>query len=311
MISASHGSDSKHPYLGNREAIRKVLRHLDLEISIRLDGLLQGHYRGLVPGHGSDLGEARIYQPGDDIRRIDWNVSARMSAPHVRRTIADRELESVVAVDLSPSLDFGTHSVEKRELAVCATAALGLLTARVGNRFGAELIFADHVESIPPRQGHDHVMHVLTKILEAPRAPRSTIGLASGIARLHSGHRRRGLRAIVSDFADPTDWPAELGKVAVAHQTLAVEIVDPRELDLPDIGVITVTDPETNTTRRINTNRRRTRERFAKAARDLRRDIADTFSGYRVAHLRLSTDRDWLVDVVRFVAKQRYLSGAR
>src|SRR6476619_1836566 len=115
----------------------EVLRRLDLAVSHKLDGLLHGEYQGLVPGHGSELGETREYQAGDDVRRIDWNVTARLQQPHVRETIADRELETWLLVDLSPSLDFGTALCEKRDLAVSAAAAAGFLTARTGNRIGA------------------------------------------------------------------------------------------------------------------------------------------------------------------------------
>jgi len=297
-----------HPYLDRREAVTSVLRRLELDINMRLDGLLQGDYRGLVPGHGSEPGETRRYTPGDDVRRIDWNVSARMQETYIRQTIADRELETAVAVDLTPSLDFGTADSEKRDLAAAATAAVGLLTLRVGNRFGAELIRPDGVESIPAKQGRDHVLHVVEQVLTAPRADSSTTTLADGIARLHGSHRRKGLRAIISDFIDESDWQGELKRVAVRNQIVAIEIVDPREMELPNVGTLAVVDPETGRRREIQTQSRKVRERYAEAALAQRAEIEQTLRESRTNHLQLSTDRDWLLDVVKFVATQKALA---
>lgn len=294
-----------HPYLDRREAVGSVLRRLDLDINMRLDGLLQGDYRGLVPGHGSEPGETRRYAPGDDVRRIDWNVSARMVETYVRQTIADRELETAVAIDLTPSLDFGTADSEKRDLAAAATAAIGFLTLRIGNRFGAELIRPDGVESLPAKQGRANVLHIVEQVLTAPRAEQSTTTLAEGIARLHGPHRRRGLRAVISDFIDESDWRGELKRVSIRNQLIAVEVVDPRELELPNVGTLAVVDPETGQRREVHTQRRKVREAYATAAREQREEIAQTFRESRTNHLQLSTDRDWLFDVVRFVATQK------
>jgi len=294
-----------HPYLDRREAVSSVLRRLELDINMRLDGLLQGEYRGLVPGHGSEPGETRRYTPGDDVRRIDWNVSARMVETYIRQTIADRELETAAAIDLTPSLDFGTAESEKRDLAAAATAAIGLLTLRIGNRFGAELIRPDGVESIPSKQGRDHVMYIVEQVLTAPRAASSTTTLADGIARLQGPHRRKGMRAVISDFIDDSNWQDELKRVGVRNQMIAIEIVDPREMELPNVGTLAVVDPETGQRREIQTQRRKVRERYAEAALEQRAEIAQTLRETRTNHLQLSTDRDWLLDVVRFVATQK------
>ena len=296
---------TSHPYLDRREAVSSVLRRLELDINMRLDGLLQGDYRGLVPGHGSEPGETRRYTPGDDVRRIDWNVSARMQETYIRQTVADRELETAVAIDLTPSLDFGTAESEKRDLAAAATAAIGLLTLRIGNRFGVELIRPDGVESVPAKQGRDHVLHIVEQVLTAPRAASSTTTLAEGVARLHGPHRRKGMRAIISDFIDESDWQAELKRVAVRNQVIAIEVVDPREMELPNVGTLAVVDPETGQRREIQTQRKNVRERYAEAALEQRADIAQTLRESRTNHLQLSTDRDWLLDVVRFVATQK------
>jgi len=274
-----------HPYLDRREAVSSVLRRLELDINMRLDGLLQGDYRGLVPGHGSEPGETRRYAPGDDVRRIDWNVSARMVETYIRQTVADRELETAVAVDLTPSLDFGTADSEKRDLAAAATAAIGLLTLRIGNRFGAELIRPDGVESIPAKQGRAHVMHIVEQVLTAPRADSSSVTLAEGVARLHGPHRRKGLRAVISDFIDESEWAEELKRVSVRNQLIAVEIVDPREMELPNVGNLAVIDPETGRRREIQTQSRKVRERYAQAALEQRETIAQTLRESRTNHL--------------------------
>ena len=297
-----------HPYLDRRDTVTAVLRRLELDINMRLDGLLQGDYRGLVPGHGSEPGETRRYAPGDDVRRIDWNVTARMQETYIRQTIADRELETAIAVDLTPSLDFGTAASEKRDLAAAATAAIGLLTLRTGNRFGAELIRPDGIESIPAKQGRDHVLFVVEQVLTAPRADHSETTLADGIARLHGPHRRRGLRAVISDFIDESDWRGQLKLASIRNQLVAVEIVDPREMELPNVGTLAVVDPETGQRRQIQTQRKKVRERYAEAALEQRASIAQTFRESQTNHLQLSTDRDWLHDVVRFVATQKGLA---
>ena len=292
----------EHPWLDRREAVSNVLRRLELDITMRLDGLLQGDYRGLVPGHGSEPGETRRYEPGDDVRRIDWNVTARMLEPYIRQSIADRELETAVAIDLTPSLDFGTADSEKRDLVAAATAAIGFLTLRIGNRFGAEMIRPDGIESIPAKQGRDHVLHIVEQVLTAPRGEMSDVTLADGIARLRGPHRRKGLRAVISDFIDESDWETEIKRVGIRNQLMAVEIVDPREMELPNVGSLAVVDPETGQRREIHTGSRRVRERFAEAAKEQREEIAQTFRSTQTRHLQLSTDRDWLYDVVRFVA---------
>lgn len=294
-----------HPWHDRREATAKVLHKLELDITMRLDGLLHGEYQGLVPGHGSDPGETRRYEPGDDVRRIDWNVSARMSDPYIRQTIAERELETAIAVDLSPSLDFGTTTSEKRDLALAAAGAIGFLTMRIGNRFGAELIRADRVEPIPAKQGRDHVLHILDMIHQAPRAKTSQVTLADGLVSLRGPHRRRGLRAVISDFIDSSDWPTELRRLRARNQVIAIEIVDPREMDLPNVGTLSVVDPETGRRREFNTGSAKNRQAYRDAALVQRERIAQTFRETGTAHLQLSTDRDWLFDVVKFVAAQR------
>ncbi|HEX7094887.1 MAG TPA: DUF58 domain-containing protein [Acidimicrobiales bacterium] len=281
-----------------------VLRRLELTISRKLDGLLQGEYRGLLPSLGSELGETREYQPGDDVRRIDWNVTARMQTPHVRETIADRELETWVCVDQSASLDFGTAALEKRDLVVAAVGAIAVLTAKVGNRLGALLVRQDGILQIPARQGRDHYMAVLHRLQTAPRAT-GPADLAAGIRRLGSPAHRRGLAVVVSDLLAPEGWQRELARVAQRHDLLVVEVIDPRELELPNVGVLALVDPETGQLREVNTRSAKLRERYAAAAREQREQHARAIREAGADHVVLRTDRDWLFDLVQFVALRR------
>ena len=292
---------------------REVLRRLELTITRKLDGLLQGDYRGLVPGHGSEPGEARPYVPGDDVRRIDWNVTARTQAPHVRVTIADRELETWIVVDQSPSLDFGTTRMEKRDLALAATAAVGFLTAKVGNRLGAVIVDGHSITQLPARQGRSNFMAVLHRIQQAPRrgaldgrsGSAASGDLASGIRRLAGPRHRRGLAVIVSDLLGPQNWQSELRRLSLLHDALVIEILDPRELELPDVGLLTLVDPESGHVREVNTRDRKLRQRYAEAARAQREENARAVRECGADHLVLRTDTDWLLDIVRFVVLRR------
>ncbi len=303
----------------------EALRRLELTVLRRLDGLLQGDHRGLVPGHGSESGETRPYVPGDDVRRIDWNVSARTVDTHVRESIADRELETWLVVDRSPSLDFGTAERTKAALAVDAVGAVGLLVARAGNRVGAVTFGPEGTHVVPARSGRAHLLSLLHGLVtEAPAGRRLTgtsvrrdapPDLADGLAHLLAPPRRRGLVVVVSDFLSPdvatasSAWGRPLRALATRHDVVAVEVVDPRELELPAVGTLAVVDPETGRTREVRTDRR-TRARYAAAAAEQRRIVADELRRAGVAHLRLSTDRDWVLDVARFVQHRRRMQSA-
>jgi uncharacterized protein (DUF58 family) len=290
----------------------EVLRRLELAVVRRLDGLLQGDYRGLVPGHGTEAGDARAYVPGDDVRRIDWNVTARTTIPHVRDTVADRELETRVLVDLSASLDFGTAGCEKRDLAVAAVAAVGFLTARLGNRMGAVVLQGSSVQEVPPRPGRDHLLALLHRVVAAPRVEGGgPADLGAGLARLAATARRRGLLVVVSDFLAEPGWERPLRGLASRHEVLAVEVVDPRELELPAVGVLTLVDPETGRRRDVQTSNAALRSRYAAAAAEQRAAIAASLRSAGADHLVLRTDGDWLVELVRFVAGRRARVQAR
>ncbi|MBX9395951.1 DUF58 domain-containing protein [Streptomyces sp. TRM72054] len=287
----------------------QALKHLELLFTRRPDGLLQGDHASLVPGPGSEISETRPYVIGDDVRRMDWNATARTTVPHVRRTLADRELTTWIVLDASASMDFGTARMEKRDLAVGAAAAVAFLTERAGNRLGAQITGPYGSRRIPPRTGRRHLLAILRAALDRPRVapgvPEHTLADALHALRvLPSG----GLVAIVSDFLE-TGWEQPLRTVAHRHQVLAVETIDPRELELPAVGLLTVVDPETGRRREVATHARRLRERYAAAALEQRALIRQSVRRAGAAHLRLRTDRDWVRDVVRHVAAQRRRTG--
>jgi uncharacterized protein (DUF58 family) len=287
------------------DAIQQAtLRGLELAVTRRLDGILQGDYRGLLPGHGFDQGEARIYKPGDDVRRIDWNVTARTGEPHVRDTIADRELETTLVVDLSASMSFGTARMEKRDMAIAAAAAVGFLVARGGNRIGALIGAGDSPEWVTHRSGRTHLYALLGKLSDVGRDTGATdlTGIVRTADRIAG---RRGMVTLISDFLDPGPWEKALRAIAHRQEVLAVEIVDPREQELPDVGTITVIDPETGRKRFVDTSSPSLRRDFIAAAADQRTDIRRRIRATGADHLELGTDRDWLADLVRHVVGRR------
>ncbi|WP_223166833.1 DUF58 domain-containing protein [Nonomuraea sp. SYSU D8015] len=296
------------PYLITEPALRR----LELTITRRLDGLLQGEHLGLVPGPGSEPAETRPYQVGDDVRRMDWNVTARTNEPHVRDLVADRELEIWALLDATASMDFGTAAMEKRELALSALAAIGFLTQRTGNRIGTHMLHGGGVRTLPARTGRPHLMAVLQAAFALPRTPPGVAEPLLGVAAEQLGRvvRRRGLMVVVSDFLDaPETWELPLRKLTARHQVLAVEVLDPRELTLPDVGILTLIDPETGRRREVSTSSARLRRRYAEAAAGQRDAIAQAMRRAGATHLRLRTDRDWVRDLVKHVMRQRRLAA--
>ncbi|WP_098960937.1 DUF58 domain-containing protein [Pseudonocardia sp. N23] len=290
--------------------LEAALRNLELTVRGRLDGLLQGNHLGLVPGPGSEPGEARVYQPGDDVRRMDWAVTARTTEAHIRETVADRELETWVVLDLSPSLDLGTASCEKRDLAVAAVAAIAHLTRGGGNRIGAVVATGEQTVRIPARSGTAHARGLVRRAAELPRAPEGTRGdLAEAVEQLRRPPRRRGLAVVVSDFLGEPTWERAMRGLSARHDLLAVEVLDPSELDLPDAGTVVLADPETGRQREVQVTPLLRRE-FAAAASAHRDRVATTLRRCGAAQLTLRTDSDWIADIVRFVlARKRTWSG--
>jgi uncharacterized protein (DUF58 family) len=282
-----------------------ALRTLELTVRRKLDGVLHGDHLGLIPGPGSEPGESRLYQPGDDVRRMDWAVTARTTHPHVRQMIADRELETWLVVDMSASLDFGTTVCEKRDLAVAAAAAITFLNSGGGNRLGAVIATGATLTRVPARSGRQHEQTLLRTIATTPKAPVGVRGdLATAIDALRRPERRRGMAVIISDFLGPINWMRPLRAIAARHELLAVEVLDPRDVELPDVGDVVLQDAESGVTREFTIDAQ-LRDDFAKAAAAHRTDVSRTIRGCGAPVLTLRTDRDWIADIVRFVESRR------
>ncbi|HJQ47970.1 MAG TPA: DUF58 domain-containing protein [Amycolatopsis sp.] len=311
-MASEENRPSWAPPILRGDRLEAGLRTLELDVRRRLDGLLQGNHLGLVPGPGSEAGEARPYQPGDDVRRMDWAVTARTTVPHIRETVADRELETWVAADLSASLDFGTALSEKRDLALCAVAAVAYLTGGGGNRLGAVMSNGPDTVRVPARGGRAHTRSVLKKMAGLPRAGEGSRGdLAALVEQLRRPPRRRGLAVVVSDFLGGLDWQRPLRGLSARHDLVAVEVLDPRDVDLPEVGTIVLADPETGRQREVHASALLRRE-FAAAAQAHRDQVAQALRQAGAAHLVLRTDSDWIADTVRFVVarKRRWSGGA-
>ena len=290
-----------------------ALRKLELTVRRKLDGVLHGDHLGLIPGPGSEPGESRIYQPGDDVRRMDWSVTARTATPHVRQMIADRELETWLVVDMSASLDFGTSGCEKRDLAVAAAAAIAFLNSGGGNRLGALIANGEKIIRVPARSGRMHENTLLRAIATSPKAPVGVRGdLATAIDALRRPERRRGMAVIISDFLGPINWMRPLRAIAGRHEVLGIEVIDPRDVELPDVGDVILQDAESGVVREFTIDTQ-LRDDFEKAAAAHRAEVARTLRRCDAPVLTLRTDRDWIADVVRFVASRRRgaLAGRR
>jgi uncharacterized protein (DUF58 family) len=282
-----------------------ALRTLELTVKRKLDGVLHGDHLGLIPGPGTEPGESRLYQPGDDVRRMDWAVTARTTHPHVRQMIADRELETWLVVDMSASLDFGTTVCEKRDLAVAAAAAITYLNSGGGNRLGALIATGATMTRVPARSGRMHEQTLLRTIATTPQAPVGVRGdLAVAIDALRRPQRRRGMAVIISDFLGPINWTRPLRAIAGRHEVLGIEVLDPRDVELPDVGDVVLQDAESGVVREFTIDPQ-LRDDFAKAAAAHRADVKHALRSCGAPLLSLRTDRDWIGDIVRLVESRR------
>ena len=293
-------------------APERRLQRLEWTVVRRLDGLLQGDYRTIFKGQGLDLADIREYAFGDDVRHIDWNVTARLDAPYVREYLEDREINAHFLLDLSPSVDFGTVDRRKRDLLVDFTAVLARLLTRHGNRVGATL-YASRVErSIPARSGRIQVLRILNELEKRPRLQSAPLTSLSDL--LDAGMRglkRRSLVFVVSDFFSTAGWEDRLERISRRHETLAIRLADPREDELPDIGTVILTDSETGEQLRVNTGDQRFRQRFAEAARRREESLNATFARAGVDVLVLRTDEDLVRAIVRFAYWRKRRAGRR
>ena len=293
--AASFGSEAAP------ESAERVLRRLEWTTIRRLDGLLQGDYRTLMRGAGLDLADLREYQHHDDVRHIDWNVTARMQIPHVRVFTEDREMAAWFLLDLSPSVDFGSGEQRKRNVSADFVAVLARLLTRHGNRVGAMLYGTDVDTVIPTRGGRRHVLHLLHSIRQRP-AP-----VASGPTRLRdlldaaaSLIKRRSTLFVVSDFISEPGWERSLALLAQRHEVVAVRVLVPLELDLPDLGLLTIRDSETGEQLLVDTHDAGFRKRFARIAAQREAELREGLAKAGVDALELATDGDLVDAVVRF-----------
>lgn len=293
-------------------ATREVLRRLEIDVTRRLDGLLQGNHRGLRAGHGTEPGDTRLYAPGDDVRRIDWNVSARTLEPQVREAIAERELQTWLVIDRTPRLGMGTARCTKDELVLAAAGTVAFVTNTDGNRLGAVLATGEGIRTVPARSGRRHLLRVLDDVAATTPTSGGETDLAAALERVGMIARRRGLVVVISDFLQPPDGLVRsLGVLGQRHDVVAIRVVDPLELSLPSVGRITIADPGSGTQRVVNTGKASVREAYAADAAAHRAAVDEVFRRFRVDVADLSTDRTWLDDMVRFLSRRRQrLTGA-
>ena len=285
-----------------------ILRRLEWTVIRRLDGLLQGEYRTLFRGHGLDLADIREYEPGDDVRYIDWNVSARMDTPYVRQYLEDREVTAHFLLDLSPSVDFGTTETLKRDQLVDFVAVIARLLTRHGNKIGAVLYAGKVEKTIPAKSGRLQVLRLLNDVQNLPRlqsAPYTSVSdLIEHALRIF---KRRSVIFLVSDFFTAPGWERPLGMLSRRHEVVAVRLEDPRERELPDIGLVAMNDAETGESVYVDTHDARFRKRFEAVVQKREAELSAAFRRAGVDVLTLSTEGDLVGAVLRFAVlrKQR------
>ena len=296
---------------GDRETPQQVLHRLDWRVLRRLDGILQGDYRSLFMGGGLDFAELREYQPPDDIRHIDWNVTARMDLPYVRQYLEDREVTAWFLLDLSPSMAFGATERQKESVIVDLAGVLARLLTRNGNRVGAILYDNNADFTIPPRSGRLQVLRLINDIQRQQSSPSGAMtDLTKLLESAYNRIPRRSLIFVVSDFICQPGWDKALDRLNRKHETLAVRIWDPRETVLPDVGVILVEDSETGVQLTVDTSDRGFRRRFREASRQREEEMARAFKRAGVDELSLSTEEDIVLAILRF-ASLRSRAGRR
>jgi len=279
-----------------------LLRALDVVVRRRVEALLTGDHRSTAIGIGTELAQIRPYQPGDDVRRIDWNVTARTQEPHVRDQVAERALVSWLVLDTSPSMSFGTADRRKADVAEGVALAVGHVGTHHGNRLGVVTFGDAKPLSIPPRQGRVGLIGLLTAARREPQLDGGgATSLGEALARTGRLASSRSLIFVVSDFRGPRDWRRDLIELAGRHDVVAVEIRDRREQELPDVGELWLVDPETGRQLRVDTSRRRLRERFATAAATERAELASLLQASGADHVVLWTAGDWLRSFAGFL----------
>jgi uncharacterized protein (DUF58 family) len=283
-----------------------LLKALELTIARRVDGLLAGDHRSALLGRGTELAQVRPYEPGDDVRLIDWNVTARTTVPHVRVHLAERVLVTWLVLDTTASMTFGTAERRKADVALGVALAVGHAATVRGNRVGL-VGFGASDQVLPPTQGRAGLVGLLLALRdgEGHGAGAAGASLGGALRSVAGVARQRALVVIVSDFRGPRDWRAPLLRLAGRHEVVAVEVRDPREQVLEPAGTLWLVDPESGRQLQVDTNDGGLRARFAVAAAAERADVARQLASAGVAHVALSTDRDWLRDLAIFFRRRR------
>ena len=283
------------------EGAEQVLRRLEWTVIRRLDGLLQGDYRTLLRGSGIDLADLREYQHHDDVRHIDWNVTARLQVPHVRVFTEDRDMTVWFLLDLSPSVDFGSGEKRKRSISSGFVAVLARLLTRHGNRVGAILYGSGVDRVIPAGSGRRHVLQLMHSM--AQRSKAKDLGatrLADLLNQAAGMVRRRSTVFVVSDFISEPGWEKPLSMLAQKHEVVAVRLFDPLESNLPDLGLITMRDAESGEQLLVDTSSVKFRQRYAHIAAQREAELRQSLSRIGVDTLELSTDDDLVQSILRF-----------
>jgi uncharacterized protein (DUF58 family) len=297
----------------------QLLKQLEWTVIRRLDGMLQGDYRTLFRGAGLDLADLREYQLHDDVRHIDWNVTARLQVPHVRQFTEDREINAWFLLDLSASVDFGSHTTRKRDVLAQFVGVLARLMTRHGNKVGA-LLYSNQLDKVIPARGSRlHVLHLLHSLLQPATAksrknqtPKEQTHLGDLLMGALGHIKRRSLVFVVSDFISTPGWEKPLGQLAQKHEVIAVRLVDPAEQQLPDIGLVTLEDPETGEQIFVDMHDKKFRIRFEELAAQNETEIFTSSAKAGVDALELSTDEALVHTIVRFaqMRKQRARGAA-
>ena len=284
----------------------RILHRLDWQVIRRLDGYLQGDYRSLFYGSGVDFADLREYQPEDDIRYIDWNVSARMNTPYVRKYVEDREVIAWFLLDLSPSVDFGKLDNQKRNVLIDIFATLARILTRHGNRVGAMMYGSKVQHTVPARGGRNQVLRIINDLLKQPR---QTQGSITDLAPLFNSGlnaiKKRSLVFVLSDFISAPGWEKSLNLLSQRHEVIVIRLWDPREMEIPDIGTIVMEDAETGEQLYVDTHDKKFRQRFQEAAAQREKTLTETFKRAGVDALPLSTEEDLIRAIVRFATIRR------
>jgi uncharacterized protein (DUF58 family) len=284
------------------ELLGKV-RRIEIRSRHLVEDLFAGRSSSVFKGRGIEFEEVRHYVPGDEVRDIDWNVTARMNAPFVKRFVEERELSVVLVVDVSRSMRFGTTGAEKRELAAELCAVLGFAAMRNNDRVGLVLA-AERVEHVvPPARGRNHLLRMLRDVL-AEEPPEGGTRLAEAARFVARTARRRSVVFWLSDFEDAPD-PRAFRILGRRHEVTAMLLRDPRDEALPAVGWVEIEDLETGRRRLIDTSSRRTREAYAREARARRAAVERALAQARVPLLEIRTDRSYLTTLMRYFAAKR------